>query len=103
MSMLKAHSSSLANLRQHVTKIHGSSLVAFEAAVSKGSRRKRPSGGGSVPSAGGKRGGQTSIAAWSSGAGYAALQSGVDTRIVDFFVENMVSLKVIFCLSSLPN
>jgi len=89
---IKAHASTLSHLRLHVSRQHGTSLQKFEAAINQHSRRgKRPSGDDSKSPAS-KR--QSSIATWASGAGSGALQSGVDRRIVDYFVGNMLALQV---------
>jgi hypothetical protein len=94
VTKIKAHASTTSHLKSHVTRQHPGSLGTFETALSQGSRRgKRPSGE-PPESPAGKRGGQMSIAAWASGAGSGALQSGVDKRIVDYFVANMLSLQV---------
>ena len=89
---IKAHASTLLHLKLHVSRQHGGSLKNFEAIVNQHSRlSKRPSGEDSKTPAG-KR--QTTIAAWASGAGSEALESGVDKRIVDFFVGNMLAFQV---------
>jgi hypothetical protein len=91
--LIKAHSSTTSHLKLHISRQHKERLADFEVVLSLGSRRgKRPSG--DVPHLAKKHSTQTNIAAWASGSGSGALQSGVDTRIVDFFVANMLSLQV---------
>jgi hypothetical protein len=94
---IRAHISTLSNLRVHMKKKHPEKLTDFEAAVV-GGRQKRPSGetwrsGEGGPPA--KK--QMSLAGW-PGSGAAVRQAGVDRRIVDFFVGNMLSLQVIIVL-----
>ena len=91
---IKAHASTMSHLKLHVSRAHGNSLKNFEDTVNQHSRRgKRPSGDDSKLTST-KKQSQQSIAAWASGAGSGALQSGVDRRIVDFFVGNMLALQV---------
>ncbi len=100
MKHIKAHVSTLSHLKLHVSRAHGNSLKNFEDTVSQHSRRgKRPSGDDSKLTSTKKQSQQSSIAAWASGAGSGALQSGVDRRIVDYFVGNMLALQVLFCPS----
>jgi len=92
--LIKAHASTTSHLKNHITRQHGGSLADFEDTISKGCRRgKRPSGDSNAPNSA-KKPQQQSIAAWASGSGYGARQSGVEKRIVDYFVANMLPLQV---------
>lgn len=89
---VKAHVSTLSHLRSHVTRKHENHLQDFDAATKQRRRgEKRP--GGSLVEAAAKKG-QPLIAGWASGAGSGALQTGVNKRIADLFVAQMLSLQV---------
>ena len=89
---IRSYPSTLHHLRSHVKRHHGDRLQDFEVAARQGRHRggKRP--GGSMEAAA-KRG-QPLISGWATGAGSGALQSGVNKRIVDLFVGQMLSLQV---------
>jgi hypothetical protein len=89
---IKAHPSTLSHLRSHVTRQHGDHVQDFEAAT-----RQRPRGGkrpGNSLVATAAKKGQPLIAGWAVGTGSGALQTGVNKRIVELFVSQMLSLQV---------
>jgi hypothetical protein len=86
--VIRAHASSLANLRSHVKRMHPDKLKEFEDAVA-ARRLKRPSGDSETS----LRKKQMTISSWAA-SGSGVRQSGVDRRVVDFFVANMLPLQV---------
>jgi hypothetical protein len=96
VTLLKAHISSLSNLRTHVHRMHTENIKEFEKAMNEGRKRTsvEPAEGPSH-----KKKKQLTISSWGRSS-RRATQDGVDRRIVDLFVAGMLPLQVmqIFCL-----
>lgn len=94
--VIKAHASSLTNLKSHVKRIHPYKAEEFENKIREGIRNKRKlqvpcSDAGSSSSSSKKPRQPSIIEACSSNSGRNVRQSEVDNKIVDFFVSNMLA------------
>jgi hypothetical protein len=87
---IKSHSTALSHLRSHITRKHESHVQDFDAALPRSGavEGSAPDSLRQLP----KRGSLPLIEAFASGSG--ALQTGVNKRIVDLFVSQMLALQV---------
>ena len=96
-TVLKAHVTSLSNLRAHMTRKHGEQLMEFDKIV-KTSRqsRKRQSETPTSPSPFSpvQKKQQLLISSWGQ-TGSVVAQKAVDRKIVAFFVDNMLPFQVL--------